>query len=50
MIAAAYAGTVTRDGATSDRQSEALLVKTHAELVKRIAYHIAARLPPSVDV
>jgi RNA polymerase sigma factor for flagellar operon FliA len=26
------------------------LVTRHAELVKRIAYHLAGRLPPSVDV
>ena len=26
------------------------LVMRHAELVKRIAYHLAGRLPPSVDV
>ena len=26
------------------------LVTQHAELVKRIAYHLAGRLPPSVDV
>lgn len=26
------------------------LVREHADLVKRIAYHVAARLPPSVDV
>lgn len=31
-------------------RTEAELVKKHAELVKRIAYHLAARLPPSVDV
>lgn len=29
---------------------EADLVRDHADLVKRIAYHVAARLPPSVDV
>jgi RNA polymerase sigma factor for flagellar operon FliA len=33
------------------RTSEAdALVLRHAELVKRIAYHLAGRLPPSVDV
>jgi RNA polymerase sigma factor FliA len=32
------------DGATD------ALVTRHAELVKRIAYHLAGRLPPSVDV
>lgn len=31
-------------------KSESELVQKHAELVKRIAYHLAARLPPSVDV
>jgi RNA polymerase sigma factor FliA len=30
--------------------SSALLVARHAELVKRIAYHLAGRLPPSVEV
>jgi len=34
----------------TDPASEAELVKRHAELVKRIAYHLAARLPASVDV
>jgi RNA polymerase sigma factor for flagellar operon FliA len=34
----------------STRASEAELVKRHAELVKRIAHHLAARLPSSVDV
>ena len=33
------------------RPSEAdALIAQHAELVKRIAYHLAGRLPPSVDV
>jgi RNA polymerase sigma factor for flagellar operon FliA len=32
------------------RKVEADLVRDHADLVKRIAYHVAARLPPSVDV
>jgi RNA polymerase sigma factor for flagellar operon FliA len=26
------------------------LVRDHAELVRRIAHHLAARLPPSVEV
>jgi RNA polymerase sigma factor for flagellar operon FliA len=26
------------------------LIMQHAELVKRIAYHLAGRLPPSVEV
>ncbi len=30
--------------------AEAVLLHEHAELVKRIAYHVAARLPASVDV
>jgi RNA polymerase sigma factor for flagellar operon FliA len=30
--------------------AEAELVQQHADLVKRIAYHVAARLPASVDV
>jgi RNA polymerase sigma factor for flagellar operon FliA len=32
------------------RTVENNLVRDHADLVKRIAYHVAARLPPSVDV
>jgi len=32
------------------RQTEASLVTEHSDLVRRIAYHVAARLPPSVDV
>jgi RNA polymerase sigma factor for flagellar operon FliA len=35
--------------AASRRESDALVVR-HAELVKRIAYHLAGRLPPSVEV
>ncbi len=31
------------------READALVMR-HAELVKRIAYHLAGRLPPSVDV
>ncbi|MFO7325308.1 MAG: sigma factor, partial [Pseudomonadota bacterium] len=31
------------------RDSDALVTR-HAGLVKRIAYHLAGRLPPSVDV
>jgi RNA polymerase sigma factor for flagellar operon FliA len=31
------------------REVDALVIR-HAELVKRIAYHLAGRLPPSVDV
>ena len=37
--------TSTRSGSEADA-----LVTRHAELVKRIAYHLAGRLPPSVDV
>src|SRR5690242_6462862 len=33
----------------SARDTEALVMR-HAELVKRIAYHLAGRLPPSVEV
>lgn len=33
-----------------DAPPEAALLQQHAELVKRIAYHLAARLPPSVDI
>jgi RNA polymerase sigma factor for flagellar operon FliA len=35
-------------GATPN-EADALVIR-HAELVKRIAYHLAGRLPPSVDV
>jgi RNA polymerase sigma factor for flagellar operon FliA len=33
----------------ANRDQDALVMR-HAELVKRIAYHLAGRLPPSVDV
>ena len=36
--------------AASGRREADALVKRHAELVKRIAYHLAGRLPPSVEV
>lgn len=36
--------------AVQARKIEAELIHEHADLVKRIAYHVAARLPPSVDV
>jgi RNA polymerase sigma factor FliA len=36
--------------ARSGRSEGDALVTRHAELVKRIAYHLAGRLPPSVDV
>jgi RNA polymerase sigma factor for flagellar operon FliA len=36
--------------APASRPAEAALVREHGELVRRIAHHIAARLPPSVDV
>jgi RNA polymerase sigma factor for flagellar operon FliA len=32
------------------RINETHLIRDHGELVKRIAHHVAARLPPSVDV
>jgi RNA polymerase sigma factor for flagellar operon FliA len=35
---------------TSPRVDERALVSQHSELVKRIAYHLAARLPSSVDI
>jgi len=35
---------------TTPPRIESELVREHADLVKRIAYHVAARLPPSVDV
>lgn len=37
-------------GVSAVAESETALVQRHAELVKRIAYHLAARLPASVDV
>src|SRR5688500_3678377 len=36
-------------GATASNNTDALVVR-HAELVKRIAYHLAGRLPASVEV
>jgi RNA polymerase sigma factor for flagellar operon FliA len=43
MAARAYAGAAAR------RETDALVMR-HAELVKRIAYHLAGRLPSSVEV
>ncbi len=43
--AGAYSARPVRGGSEADA-----LVTRHAELVKRIAYHLAGRLPPSVDV
>ncbi|MGD9598616.1 MAG: RNA polymerase sigma factor FliA [Steroidobacteraceae bacterium] len=43
MVARAYATQAARGEADA-------LVARHAELVKRIAYHLAGRLPPSVEV
>lgn len=37
-------------GATNGPREAEALVSRHAELVKRIAYHLAARLPASVEV
>src|SRR5450631_2979589 len=37
-------------GAPNDRQSQQELVLRHADLVKRIAYHLVSRMPPHVDV
>jgi RNA polymerase sigma factor for flagellar operon FliA len=45
-VNAAGAYSATRGGRT---EGDALVTR-HAELVKRIAYHLAGRLPPSVDV
>ena len=36
--------------ATRDRQSDDELIMRHVELVKRIAHHLAGRLPATVDV
>jgi RNA polymerase sigma factor FliA len=36
--------------AAGSRRDQDALVLRHADLVKRIAYHLAGRLPPSVDV
>jgi RNA polymerase sigma factor for flagellar operon FliA len=44
-VNAVGAYTASRAGSEGDA-----LVTRHAELVKRIAYHLAGRLPPSVDV
>lgn len=38
------------EAARPNRQDADALVRTHADLVRRIAYHLCARLPPSVDV
>ncbi len=38
------------DPAPEARRASDELIVRHAELVKRIAYHLAGRLPPSVDV
>jgi RNA polymerase sigma factor FliA len=45
-VSAVGAYSAARGGRT---ESDALVTR-HAELVKRIAYHLAGRLPPSVDV
>ena len=37
-------------GARRGPQEASELVTRHAELVKRIAYHLVGRLPPSVEV
>ncbi len=44
-MSAVGAYTQQRGSADADQ-----LVRRHAELVKRIAYHLAGRLPPSVEV
>jgi RNA polymerase sigma factor FliA len=44
-MSAVGAYTQQRGSADADQ-----LVARHAELVKRIAYHLAGRLPPSVEV
>ncbi len=44
-MSAVSAYATARGGGEADR-----LVARHAELVKRIAYHLAGRLPPSVEV
>jgi RNA polymerase sigma factor for flagellar operon FliA len=47
-MSAASAYTAARSGA--ETPDAAALVTRHAELVKRIAYHLAGRLPPSVEI
>ena len=47
MNAASAYGGARRLGVTSEAAD---LVTRHAELVKRIAYHLAGRLPPSVEI
>jgi RNA polymerase sigma factor FliA len=39
-----------REPAANDKAAQSRLVVAHASLVKRIAYHLMARLPPSVQV
>ena len=41
---------VRPEPAAAARRDADRLVRQHAELVKRIAYHLCARLPPSVEV
>jgi RNA polymerase sigma factor for flagellar operon FliA len=43
-------GAYTSSSSARTRSDADALVTRHAELVKRIAYHLAGRLPPSVDV
>jgi RNA polymerase sigma factor for flagellar operon FliA len=43
------AGAYSARAGTARGEADALVTR-HAELVKRIAYHLAGRLPPSVDV
>ena len=45
MSAAGAYGALQGGGRAGDE-----LIVRHAELVKRIAYHLAGRLPPSVSV
>lgn len=42
--------TTYTEAARPSRRDADELVRTHADLVRRIAYHLCARLPPSVEV
>jgi RNA polymerase sigma factor FliA len=45
-----YAEAVRPGGAASDELSQEEIVLRHAGLVKRIAYHLVSRMPPTVEV
>jgi RNA polymerase sigma factor FliA len=45
-----YAEAVRPSGAASDELTQEEIVLRHAGLVKRIAYHLVSRMPPTVEV